>query len=52
MMDEPMMTQTIPISQARQKLGALVNQVYKRQVRIVVEKSGIPVVALVSPCGS
>ena len=42
------MTQSIPVSQARQKLGELVNEVYKRHVRIVVEKSGIPVVALVA----
>ena len=47
-MDEKIMTQTIPVSQARQKFGELINQVYKHQVRIIVEKSGIPVVALVS----
>ena len=47
-MDKHITTQTIPVSQARQKLGELINQVYKRQVRIVVEKSGIPVVALVA----
>jgi prevent-host-death family protein len=41
-------TQAIPVSQARQKLGELVNEVYKRNVRIIVEKSGIPVVALVA----
>ena len=43
-----MMTQTIPVSQARQRFGELINQVYKRQVRVIVEKSGIPVIALVS----
>lgn len=42
------MTQTIPVSQARQRFGELINQVYKRQVRILVEKSGIPVATLVS----
>jgi prevent-host-death family protein len=41
-------TQTVPVSQARQKLGELVNEVYKRHVRVIVEKSGIPVVALVA----
>ncbi len=41
-------TQTIPISQARQRFGELVNRVYRRQVRIILEKSGIPVAALVS----
>lgn len=47
-MEEQIMTQTIPVSQARQKFGELINEVYKRNVRIIVEKSGIPVVALVS----
>ena len=42
------MTQSIPVSQARQRLGELVNEVYKRHVRIIVEKSGIPVVAMVA----
>lgn len=41
-------TQTIPVSQARQRLGELINRVYRRQVRIIVEKSGIPVAALIS----
>jgi prevent-host-death family protein len=40
--------QTVPASLARQKLGELVNRVYRRQARIIVEKSGIPVAALVS----
>ena len=48
MLDPDIMTHTIPVSQARQKLGELVNAVYKRHVRVVVEKSGIPVVAMVS----
>jgi prevent-host-death family protein len=41
-------TQTVPVSQARQRLGELVNEVYKRHVRVIVEKSGIPVVAMVA----
>lgn len=41
-------TRSIPVSQARQKLGELVDEVDKRHLRVVVEKSGIPVVALVS----
>jgi len=45
---DEILTQSIPVSQARQKLGELVNEVYKRHVRVVVEKSGIPVVAVVS----
>jgi prevent-host-death family protein len=36
------------VSMARQKLGELVNEVYKHHVRVIVEKSGIPVVALVA----
>lgn len=47
-MEEQIPTQTIPVSQARQKLGEIVNEVYKRKVRIIVEKSGIPVAALVA----
>jgi prevent-host-death family protein len=49
MVGEQVMTQTVSVSQARQKLGELINQVYKQRLRIVVEKSGIPVAALVSP---
>ena len=40
--------QTIPVSEARQKLGELVNEVYRRHARYIVQKSGIPVVALVA----
>ncbi len=46
--DIEIMTKTVPVSQAGQKLGELVNEVYKRHVRVIVEKSGIPVVALVA----
>lgn len=46
--EDQMITQTVPVSQARQKFGELINRVYRQQVRIIVEKSGIPVVALVS----
>lgn len=42
------MTQTIPASEARQKFGALINQVYRHQCRIIVEKGGIPVIAFVA----
>jgi prevent-host-death family protein len=42
-------TQTMKISQVKQQLNSLVNQVYRRELRIVVEKSGIPVAAIVSP---
>lgn len=41
-------TQTVPVSQARQKFGELINQVYKRQTRVIIEKNGLPAVALVA----
>jgi prevent-host-death family protein len=42
-------TQTMPISEVRAQLNNLVNQVYGKESRILVEKSGIPVAAIVSP---
>lgn len=42
------MTQTMKISSVRAELNTLVNQVYRHETRVVVEKSGIPVAALVS----
>lgn len=44
----PIRTQTLPVSKARQNFGELVNQVYKRQARIIIEKNGLPAVALVA----
>jgi prevent-host-death family protein len=41
-------TQTMKISTVRAELNTLVNQVYRHETRIVVEKSGILVAALVS----
>ncbi len=41
-------TQTMKISTVRAELNTLVNQVYRKETRVVVEKSGIPVAALVS----
>jgi prevent-host-death family protein len=41
-------TQTMKISTVRAELNSLVNQVYRKETRVVVEKSGIPVAALVS----
>ena len=41
-------TQTMKISTVRAELNNLVNQVYRHETRVVVEKSGIPVAALVS----
>ncbi len=42
------MTQTMKISDVRGQLNTLVNRVYREETRIVVEKSGIPVAAIVS----
>ncbi len=48
MVGKEIMTQTVPAAEARQKLGQLMRQVYNRQARIIVDKGGIPVVAIVS----
>jgi prevent-host-death family protein len=42
------MTQTMKISAVRGQLNTLVNRVYRKETRVVVEKSGIPVAAIVS----
>ncbi len=42
------MTRSVPAAEARQKLGQIMKQVYNREVRVIVEKGGIPVVAMVS----
>jgi prevent-host-death family protein len=42
------MTQTMKISEVKQQLNRLVNQVYRRETRVMVEKSGIPVAGIVS----
>jgi prevent-host-death family protein len=44
---EPL-TQTMKISDVKNTLSSLVNKVYRKETRILVEKSGIPVAALVS----
>lgn len=41
-------TETMKISEVKQLLNSLVNRVYRKETRILVEKSGIPVAALVS----
>ncbi len=42
------MTKIINASTARQQWSELLNQVYRKQTRVIVEKSGIPVAAVVS----
>ena len=41
-------TETIKISDVKQGLNSLVNRVYRREARILIEKSGVPVAAIVS----
>jgi prevent-host-death family protein len=41
-------TETMKISEVKQRLNSLVNRVYRREVRVLVEKAGIPVAGLVS----
>jgi len=42
------MTQTLNITTTRGQLSELVNQVFRRESRVIIQKSGIPVAALVS----
>lgn len=42
------MTQTLNITLARSQLSELVGKVFRRESRIIIEKSGIPVAALIS----
>lgn len=44
---EPM-TKTMKASEARQQWSELLNQVFRGETRVLVEKSGIPVAAIVS----
>lgn len=44
---EPM-TKTMKASEARQQWSTLINQVFRRETRVLVEKSGIPVAAIIS----
>jgi prevent-host-death family protein len=44
---EPVM-QVMKISDVKNTLSSLVNKVYRKETRILVEKAGIPVAALVS----
>jgi prevent-host-death family protein len=42
------MTQTLNVSDARKQFSTLINQVAKKETRVLVEKSGAPVAAIVS----
>jgi prevent-host-death family protein len=41
-------TETIKSSEARQHFSEILNQVFRREKRVLVEKSGIPVAAIVT----
>jgi prevent-host-death family protein len=41
------MTKTIKASDARQQFSQLLNEVFREESRVVVEKSGIPVAAII-----
>jgi prevent-host-death family protein len=48
MREQEPMTQTMKISDVKNTLSSLVNKVYRKQTRVLVEKSGIPVAAIIS----
>ena len=41
-------TKTMKASEARQQFSQLLNEVFRREARVLVEKSGIPVAAIIS----
>jgi prevent-host-death family protein len=43
-----LMTKTMKASVARQQFSQLLNEVFRRESRVLVEKSGIPVAAIIS----
>lgn len=48
-MDKPeITTETMKISDVRSKVNTLVNEVFRHEKRVIVEKSGIPVAAIIS----
>jgi prevent-host-death family protein len=48
-MQEPgPMTKTMKASDARQQFSQLLNEVFRRESRVLVEESGIPVAAIIS----
>lgn len=42
-------TQTMSASETRQNFSEVVNRVYRGEERVVIERSGVPVVAIISP---
>jgi len=48
MRDRKPVTQTMSASETRQNFSDVVNRVYRGEERVVIERSGIPVAAVVS----
>ncbi len=48
MREQTPMTHTMKISEVKNTLSSVVNHVYRKQTRVLVEKSGIPVAAIIS----
>lgn len=48
MTDQQPKTEVMKISEVRGQLNKLVDRVYRRETRVIVEKSGIPVAGIVS----
>ncbi len=48
MREQEPMTQTMKISEVKNTLSSLVDQVYRKEIRVLVEKSSIPVAAIIS----
>jgi prevent-host-death family protein len=42
------MTKTIKASDARQQFSRLINDIFRQENRVLIEKSGIPVAAIIS----
>jgi prevent-host-death family protein len=48
MQEQEPMTKTIKASVARQQFSQLLNDVFRQESRVLVEKSGIPIAAIIS----
>ncbi len=48
MREQQPMTQTMNATDIRQQFASVLNRVFRKETRVVVEKSGIPVAAIVS----
>ena len=49
MLETEPLTHIMNVTQARENWSKVINAVFRRQQRVVLEKAGIPVAALVSP---